>query len=122
MHLRSPNWPRFLERGLIEARFVTPVYERRDRRSQRAKRAMACVIAVNKQPSAALRDGSASLPASALRSLWRISHRSRSGPSQAVNAVPTKSPMARHLPRDWAGEAAKCVICPDIRQPIRSIA
>jgi hypothetical protein len=117
IHLPVAKWGRaFLERGLIEARFVKPVYDGEEAEVSAAEKDGTLQIELSSRGQLCA-TGSASLPASA----------------PAVNAaeyvsvapVAERSPVDEHsyelgkwlgtLPRDWAGEAGAQYLA-DIRE------
>jgi acyl dehydratase len=109
MHLPVEKWGRaFLERGLIEARFVKPVYdgETADVTGEESDGVLSLEVVSRGQPCAT---GSASLPASAppisiadFRETAAVSERS------PVNANSYElGKWLGTVPRAWAGEAAK---------------
>jgi hypothetical protein len=117
LHLPVAKWGRdFLERGLIEARFLKPVYDGEIADVMASERDGALSIEVESR-SELCATGSASLPASA--------------PSFSLNdfaqvaAVAERKPVSANsyevgkwlgtLPRNWAGEAAREYLS-DIRE------
>jgi acyl dehydratase len=109
MHLPVTKWGRaFLERGLIEARFVKPVYdgETADVTGEESDSVLSIQVESRGQPCAT---GSASLPAAAP---WiSIADFADTAPVSERRPVDTRSyELGKWLgtvPRAWAGEAAK---------------
>lgn len=117
MHLPVAKWGRaFLERGLIEARFVKPVYdgETAELTAEESNGVLAIVVQSRGQLCAT---GSASLPAAAPH--FRL------GDYTEVAAVAERKPVSATsyevgkwlgtAPRDWAGDAASEYLA-DIRE------
>ena len=110
MHLPVAKWGRaFLERGLIDARFVKPVYdgEIADVTAEESNGVLSIEVKSRGQLCAT---GTASLPAAAPSiSIADYRARSRRWPS-ASRSMPTSYELGKWLgtvPRDWAGEAAQ---------------
>jgi acyl dehydratase len=108
MHLPVAKWGRaFLERGLIEARFVKPVYdgETADMTGEESDGVLSIEVESRGQPCAT---GSASLPASApTLSISDFIETAAVTERRPVNA--TSYELGKWLgtvPRTWAGEAA----------------
>ncbi len=117
MHLPIAKWGRaFLERGLIEARFVKPVYDGEIAEVSCEERDGVLSLRVDSrgEPCAA---GSASLPASAPSvSISDFSEAVAASERRPVNAA--SYPVGKWLgtvPRTWAGDAARQYLA-DIRE------
>src|SRR5882757_1456788 len=109
MHLPVAKWGRaFLERGLIEARFVKPVYDGETADVTGEEKDGVLSIAVNSRGGLCA-TGSASLPASAPAvSMSDFSETAAVTERKPVNA--TSYELGKWLgtiPRAWAGDAAK---------------
>jgi acyl dehydratase len=109
MHLPVAKWGRaFLERGLIEARFVKPVYdgETAEIRSEESDGVLSIEVESRGQLCAT---GSASLPASApsvsISDFPEIAAVTERKPVNATSYEPGK--WLGTVPRAWAGEAAQ---------------
>jgi acyl dehydratase len=117
MHLPVAKWGRaFLERGLIEARFVRPVYdgEMAELSGEESNGVLSIEVKSRSQLCAT---GSASLPASAPAiSIADYKEVAAVAERQPVNAVSYEvGKWLGTAPRDWAGEAAKGYLV-DIRE------
>ncbi|NVN88650.1 MAG: hypothetical protein HXX15_21430 [Rhodopseudomonas sp.] len=109
MHLPIARWGRaFLERGLIEARFVKPVYDGEDALVTAAEAGVGLDLAVESRGEVCA-TGSASLPEQA--PAIRIADYIATAPVATRLPVDTSSfQLGKSLgtaPRDWAGEAAR---------------
>jgi acyl dehydratase len=109
LHLPVAKWGRsFLERGLIEARFLKPVYDGEIANVGCAESDGALSIEVESR-SELCATGTASLPASApsfsLNDFTEVAAVSERQPVSAASYEVGK--WLGTLPRDWAGEAAK---------------
>jgi acyl dehydratase len=118
MHLPVVVWGRaFLERGLIEARFVKPVYdgETVDVTAEEADGRLALAAESRGQLCAA---GTASLPASAPAvSIEDFPHTAAVATRMPVNAMSYEAgKWLGTLPRSWPGEAAREYLA-EIREP-----
>jgi acyl dehydratase len=117
MHLPIATWGRaFLQRGLIEARFVKPVYDGETAEVTGAESDGGLTIEVQSRGQLCA-TGSASLPASAphvaladYASVAPVAERTPVGPSSYEI-----DKWLGTIPRDWAGEAAKQYLA-DIRE------
>jgi len=108
MHLPVAKWGRaFLERGLIEARFVKPVYdgETADMTGEESDGVLSIEVESRGQPCAT---GSASLPASApTLSISDFIETAAVTERRPVNATSYElGEWLGTVPRTWAGEAA----------------
>ena len=109
MHLPVANWGRaFLERGLIEARFVKPVYDGETADVTGEERDGILSIEV-KSRSQLCATGSASLPSSAPAiSISDFSETAAVAERRPVNAASYQlGKWLGTMPRAWAGDAAK---------------
>jgi acyl dehydratase len=108
LHMPVAKWGRaFLERGLIEARFVKPVYDGEIAEVSAADEAGGLTIEVQSKGELCA-TGSASLPASAPKfSLEDYTAASAVKERKPVNAASYElGKWLGCIPRDWAGEAA----------------
>jgi acyl dehydratase len=108
MHLPVAKWGRaFLERGLIEARFVKPVYDGETAVVTGEERDGVLTIAVESRGQLCA-TGSASLPASAPSlSIHDFHDTAPAAERRPVDAMSYQSgKWLGSLPRSWAGEAA----------------
>ncbi|WP_407181069.1 hypothetical protein [Bradyrhizobium sp. STM 3562] len=117
MHLPVAKWGRaFLERGLIEARFVKPVYdgETVDLRATESDGALAIEVESRSEVCAT---GSASLPAAA-PAVSRADFREVAAVAERKPVNASSYEFGKWLgtvPRSWAGDAAKNYLA-DIRE------
>ncbi|MBV9563733.1 MAG: hypothetical protein JOY90_25305 [Bradyrhizobium sp.] len=108
LHLPVARWGRaFLERGLIEARFLKPVYDGEIAEVRAVESEAGLVIEVESK-SELCASGSASLPESAPAvSLADFADRPPASQRRPVDATSYEiGKWLGTMPRDWAGEAA----------------
>src|SRR6266436_4433344 len=117
IHLPVATWGRaFLERGLIEARFVKPVYDGETAEVGGAENDGVLTIEVSSRGQLCA-TGSASLPASAPQ-VALADYKSVAAVAERRPVSPSSYEIGKWLgtlPRDWAGEAGRQYLA-DIRE------